>query len=392
MNQGIIKKKNISKFNSCFGCGVCAASCGRKIIKIQLNKDGFYTPYIEEQDKCTECGICLDVCAYNHKEPDNKSNTYKTKSWAAWNNNEGIRRRSSSGGISYEIGSYLIQNDYLAVGCKYNISKQRAEHFIATSIEDYAPSIGSKYIQSYTEEAFKQIKFRGKKYLITGTPCQIASFRRMIRKFNCEENYILMDFFCHSVPSILAWKQYLKINSKKIGQISKVSWRNKFNFDTKNSKEEVINWHDSYNIHLSGEGEKIIQSSKKQGDLFYTLFLGDFCAGPQCSLCKYKYDHSSADIRIGDCWSNRFSNEEKGVSAVIAFTDRGTQVIEKLNNVSLEALPFRVVAENQMKKPIRIKLMNSIIIKYLGVNNFSLLFLKFLIFLQRILTKLKLSP
>lgn len=60
--------KNVSSIQNCYGCGVCAASCGKRIINIRLNEDGFYTPYIDNPDKCTQCGICLDVCAFNHEE------------------------------------------------------------------------------------------------------------------------------------------------------------------------------------------------------------------------------------------------------------------------------------------------------------------------------------
>lgn len=50
---------NVKDITNCYGCGVYAASCGKKIIKIQLNENGFYTPYIDEPNKCTECGISL---------------------------------------------------------------------------------------------------------------------------------------------------------------------------------------------------------------------------------------------------------------------------------------------------------------------------------------------
>ena len=34
--------KNISHIRNCYGCGVCATVCAKKIIEITLNKDGFY--------------------------------------------------------------------------------------------------------------------------------------------------------------------------------------------------------------------------------------------------------------------------------------------------------------------------------------------------------------
>ena len=77
---------NVSIIRNCYGCGVCAASCGKKIISIELNSDGFYEPRIIEPTKCTDCGICLDVCAFNHSEKSLSNDEVNVKSWAAWSN------------------------------------------------------------------------------------------------------------------------------------------------------------------------------------------------------------------------------------------------------------------------------------------------------------------
>lgn len=253
-------KQNISHIHDCFGCGVCAASCAKKIISIELNRDGFYEPSITDESQCTHCGVCTDVCAFSHTELANNE-AAPVRSWAAWSNVEDVRHKCSSGGIGYEIGKQLIAQGYHAVGCRYDIKEQRAEHYIATTVEDFTASVGSKYIQSYTAEAFSQIKKRGQKYLVTGTPCQIDSFRRMIRKFKCEENFILLDFFCHCVPSMHAWKAYMKMLEPKIGKITYASWRNKFDYGWHDSwlmgmegekTAKPIDWHDSYNFFIMG--------------------------------------------------------------------------------------------------------------------------------------------
>ena len=59
---------NISSIHNCYGCGVCATVCAKKIIEIKLNEKGFYEPSITDTSKCTQCGLCIDVCAFNHKE------------------------------------------------------------------------------------------------------------------------------------------------------------------------------------------------------------------------------------------------------------------------------------------------------------------------------------
>lgn len=354
--------KNISFIHNCYGCGVCSASCGKNIISIELNRDGFYEPRINDLDKCTDCGICLDVCAFNHSEKSLSKDEVNIKSWAAWSNDEDVRRKCSSGGIGFEIGKQLIEQGYHVVGCRYDIKEQRAEHYIATTVEDFVQSIGSKYIQSYTEDAFRQVKRKGQKYLVTGTPCQIDSFRRMIRKFRCEDNFILMDFFCHCVPSMHAWKAYIKMLEPKIGEVTYASWRNKFEYGWHDSyimgvdgvnTSRPIDWNENYNI-LIKEKKTFIQSRLSQGDLFYKFFLGDLAIGPQCvEQCKYKYDKSSADIRIGDLWGDTYKDNQKGVSALISFTDKGRKIVEGLKDITLVNHPFEVVAEGQMHRNAR---------------------------------------
>ena len=264
---------NISNIHDCYGCGVCATVCPQRIVEISLNHDGFYEPHITDCEKCTDCGLCMDVCAYSHDKLSVENNPLKC--FAAWSKEPEVRKKCSSGGVGFEIGRYLIGQGYKVCGVRYNIDTNRAEHYIATTIEQLIPSIGSKYIQSYTVDGFKAIN-RKEKYLVTGTPCQIDSFRRYIRKFKKEDNFILMDFFCHGVPSMLVWDKYVKWAETKVGKLTYVSWRNKFtgwhdswamSIDGVQTAEPV-NWQDSYN-KLIQERKGYLNSRLSQGDMFY---------------------------------------------------------------------------------------------------------------------------
>lgn len=344
---------NIANIKDCYGCGVCATVCSRNIIEIALNADGFYEPRITDEGKCTDCGLCTDVCSYSHEGLSLKDAC--VKSYAAWSNDGKVRRKCSSGGVGFEVGRTLINDGYKVCGVRYNPDTNRAEHYIATTVEELIPSIGSKYIQSYTVDGFKAIS-RKEKYLVTGTPCQIDSFRWYIQKFRCENNFVLMDFFCHGVPSMWLWKKYVVEVEKTTGKITYASWRNKFtgwhdswamSIDGENTGEKV-NWHDSYNL-LIRKKKGFYNSRLSQGDPFYRLFLSDSCLGKACyDKCKFKYDHSSADIRIGDLWGTTYKDNEDGVSAAIAFTEKGDELLHQCNCTLVEH-PFEVVAEGQMK-------------------------------------------
>ncbi len=346
---------NISSFHNCYGCGVCATICPKKIIEIRLNGDGFYEPSISNQEDCTDCGLCLSVCSY---ADENLAVTNPPiKSFAAWSNDDAVRRKCSSGGVGFEIGRYLIDNDYKVVGCRYNTENNRAEHYITSTVEELIQSIGSKYIQSYTVDGFKLIN-RKEKYLITGTPCQIDSMRRYLQKYKCEDNFVLLDFFCHGVPSMLLWGKYVEYAEKQVGKLTYVSWRNKFTawhdswaMSIDGEKHGApIDWHDNYNLLIKGK-KGYFNSRLSQGDMFFKMFLSDACLGMACyEKCKFKYDKSSADIRIGDLWGKTYNNNEDGVSALICFTDKGKLVVENMDKLHLTEHNFDVVAEGQMKK------------------------------------------
>lgn len=373
-------RMNISNVHDCYGCGVCSVVCSQKIIKICLNDDGFYEPYMTDITKCTNCGLCIDICAYSHDELS--VNNLPQKSYAAWSREPAVRRKCSSGGVGFEIGRYLINQGYKVCGVRYNVNLNRAEHYIATTVEELIQSIGSKYIQSYTVDGFKAIN-RKEKYLVTGTPCQVDSFRRYIRKFKKEDNFILMDFFCHGVPSMLIWDKYVKWVESKVGKLTYVSWRNKFtgwhDFKTMSldriETADFVNWHDSYNMLLKG-GEGLLNSRLSQGDMFYRLFLSDACLGKACyEKCKYKYRWSAADIRIGDLWGKTYIKDINGVSAAIAFTEKGDKIMKQCN-AQLTEHPFEVVAEGQMKENAYMIINRELILNKLKQSNTDIITLK----------------
>jgi len=379
---------NISTIHNCFGCGVCAIACSKKIIDIHLNKEGFYEPFLTDSERCTDCGLCVDVCSYSHDDITLKNP--QITSYGAWSKDPQVRMKCSSGGVGFEIGRLAIAKGFKVCGVRYNPEKNQAEHYIASNINELIPSIGSKYIQSYTVDGFKAID-RKQNYLVTGTPCQIDSFRRYIQKFHCEDNFILLDFFCHGVPSKLMWNKYVEMQEKKIGKLTYASWRNKFEYGwhdswimgLEGSKKHIdtVRWHNNYNKDIQERRTHII-SRMSQHDLFYKLFLGDYCLGKACyDKCRFKYDQSSADIRIGDAWGSHYQNDEKGVSTAIAFSEKGHDLL-KICQCVLELLPFEVVAEGQMKecpqrKPTTRKIMRALMQESTTIEDLDLILKRF---------------
>lgn len=337
----------------CYGCGVCSVICPKNAIEIGLNNDGFYAPQIS-LEKCVDCGLCAKACAYNYNELSTINPVIK--SFAGWSRDKQIRKDCTSGGVAFELARTAISDGNKVCGVKYNGETSRAEHYIASNEDELEPAKGSKYIQSYTVDGFKGIN-TNEKYLVTGTPCQIDSFRRYIRHKRIEDNFILMDVYCHGVVSMFVWSKYLKTLEVNIGKISSVSWRNKVAWKegfADNSYDEVANlvytgWHDSYNIIARGENGKY-QMRRSQGNPFYKFFLAEDCLGKACyQHCKYRYEKSAADIRIGDMWGEEYRENKDGVNGIVVFTEKGLELLHKTNCELIE-YPLKKVAEGQHRK------------------------------------------
>jgi len=344
---------NISGTKNCYGCGVCTLACPKKIIHLKQNKNGFYEPYIDNPSQCINCGFCLDVCSFKHTEI--AADQEILKAYAGWSKCGLSRNTCSSGGVAYEVSRFLQGLGYKIVAARYNPKDNRVEHYIANTEEELELSKGSKYLQSYTETAFNCIN-KKEKYLVTGTPCQIDSFRRYIKIFKCEQNFVLLDFFCHGVPSKLMWDKYLAEKKKGLGDINKVLWRIK-----------TQGWHNSWSMYLEGSNGSV-ESNLNQGDEFYQLFLSDTCLGKACyTQCKFKYQHSSADIRVGDLWGSAYLNNSEGVSAVVSYTEAGDKILRNID-CDFSEHTFDLVAEDQTRENPKITLTSYIIYKLLRLK------------------------
>lgn len=331
---------------------MCAISCPKKIIKMRENNSGFYSPYIVDSSECISCGTCLDICSLLKEKPCDIVDSVK-KTYAAKSLDAAVLKMSSSGGISFEIGKFGVKNGYKVCACAYDSENDIVKHIICKDESDLRKTFGSKYIPSYTVEAFSDLN-KAEKFIVIGTPCQIDSIRRWARKFKCEDNYILIDIFCHGVPSMLMYRKYRKFVEKHIGKIKHISWRNK-----------DYGWHSSCYMRVKGEnGEFIDNPINPIRGIYYFAFLTDFILSKSCYKCKYKHCSTSADIRIGDFWGEKYNKDESGVSLVYVFTEKGQALIKSISdNIKISEEKFGDGLINQPSKAPKLPLLYNVILQ-----------------------------
>ncbi len=333
---------NISKFKNCFGCCVCSIACPTKAINMQINNNGFIQPFVDDS-KCISCRKCLNVCSFDGIHDYNPP----YNGYAGWSNDSTIRDMSTSGGVVTEISKAGLLRGYKICGAKFDYINNVAKHDIIDNIDKLELFRGSKYIQSFFSEGISKLR-KDYKYIVVGTPCQIASLRKflVVNKFDIE-NFILIDFFCHGVPSYLMFNKYLEYLDSKIGTLIDISWRNKEN-----------GWQDSKTIKARGLNGRYLKSMKN-GDLFYSFFLKDRCLSPACyDSCTFKSERSLADIRVGDFWGAIYSNNNLGVNSIISYSKLADKLLHEIN-IKLVSHPNKTITHAQLcenpKRPYSFK-------------------------------------
>ena len=68
-------------------------------------------------------------------------------------------------------------------------------------------------------------------------------------------------------------------------------------------------------------------------------------------------------------WGDTFSKDEKGVTAAIAFTDKGLETLLQ-SNCHFQELPFEIVAEGQIKANIKCHSLPRRLILYLARHKY----------------------
>lgn len=306
---------------SCYGCGACVSTCPVNAIEYYMNKDGFYDVKIDE-DKCINCGLCKKVCPkFTNTSKDIKSG----KLLGCYTKDNKLLEKVTSGGIAYEIGNWGIKNNFYIIGTIYNYTDDIAEAIVTKDKNEFEKTKGSKYIQAKTDISIKRFlelcrESSANKFIVFGTPCQIAGYKNLIAHYKIKNEIYLIDLYCHGVPSYNVWHSYLTKFKKKKG-ISKIT---SINFRSKKDK-----WH---NFVLEMSNDKKVFFEKAERNDFYKAFFDNILLNDSCFECKYRKELVSSDIRLGDFWGKKYSDNLSGVSAVSVFNEKGNKLLESIKD------------------------------------------------------------
>ena len=227
----------IQKPSDCCGCSACASICNYDAITMQPDALGFLYPVVDES-KCTNCGLCEKVCAFNDNY-DTSLNFPEPIAYGARQINIDEVMKSRSGAVFAAIADYVLKQGGIVYGVGYT-DHFRVVHKRATTKEECDEFRGSKYVQSDLNGTFRQVKKDlkdGLTVLFSGTPCQTSGLNSYIGK-KLRTNLILIDLVCHGVPAPYIWRDYIALLEKQQGSpITWVNFRDKSQFGWRDHRD-----------------------------------------------------------------------------------------------------------------------------------------------------------
>ena len=310
----------ISIGEKCCGCTACYAICKKKCINMLPNDEGFLYPVVDVK-KCVNCGLCDKVCPIENKiqgVSPIRSVVLRTKV-------EEDVLNSASGGFSIPLANYVIKNGGVVCGAIIN-EKHEVQHKLIDNYEDINLIRGSKYVQSYMNNCFQEIKNKiveGKKVLFFGTPCQVYGLKKYLNYDY--DNLITVDLVCKGVASPKLWEKYLNYREEK--QQSKVDY---INFRKKNR-----GYH-SADLEIKFKNSSIY--AKNKTDFFMRSYINSICMRKSCYQCNFKGKDRCSDFTIFDAWNatkytSLKKDDDKGYTNVLIHTNKGNEILNEISNM-----------------------------------------------------------
>lgn len=199
----------------CTACGACIQICPKNCIKLKGNGNGFLYPSINISE-CIGCGLCNKVCSVGK----HSNETDRTPmSYACASADDRMLSQATSGGIFGAIAICVLENGGVVYGCAYTEHLQ-ATHVRADNKESLYALYGSKYVQSNTQNTYKECEEdlkAGRQVLYSGTPCQIAGLKNYLQKDYT--NLITVDLVCHGVASQAYFDKYIGLLEREEGAV-----------------------------------------------------------------------------------------------------------------------------------------------------------------------------
>ncbi|WP_455673046.1 Coenzyme F420 hydrogenase/dehydrogenase, beta subunit C-terminal domain [Phocaeicola sp.] len=334
--------------NLCTGCGICEDICPTKSIQI-AQVDGEYRPYINKESclspKCNRClkacpGIGIDLKALSNslwkKDKITQDNYigYYLSLYTGYSNNKDIRFHSASGGMVTQFLIFLLEKkviDGAVVTTFSNKNHITPAPYIAKTKEEILAARSSKYCPVTLNKVGNEIAQSEGKFVIVGLPCHIQGFRKRAqidRKFR-EQVIGYFTIYCSSNRTFNAQDFLLK----------------KYHYPKQDIK--YFAYRDNGCL-----GNMVLKTDFKRKEIPFTHYYGclrSFFKPRRCLTCIDHYGEL-ADVCFGDIHIKPYSDDKVGISSCIVRNNFFDDLLKQAKNegyLTLETVDAFTLNESQ---------------------------------------------
>lgn len=304
-------------FSHCQQCGFCENVCPARAILMHQRNDGL-SDIIIEQDKCIRCQKCIKVCPSVNSELSKEylSSLFNKKYYLGYNQNELIRRESSSGGVCKTLIIEGLESGY--IDGVYSLKKceeypqAKSEFYTYKNIPSYFDIPNSVYHSVMMGRHFKKVG-KCNRLMIVGTPCQLKVMEKMLKgKY---QELIKVCIFCKQQKTLNSTRFLAKVMKIKVpaSLLFTVCYRGK-------------GWPGIVNVdgaHLSWNKAAQLPFGRR----LWTV--------PGCNICGDPFGmEANADITLMDPWTIRGAND-LGETLITVHTEKGLSLLQRTPNLTL---------------------------------------------------------
>lgn len=261
---------------------------------------------------------------------DENEKGFAPRGWLLRSSDRQAILRSTSGGVSWELGRDVLSRGGVVCGCVWD-EDLVARHEVVNDLEGLERTQGSKYVWSSLGTCLRDVADAvesGREAMFTGTPCQCRAMAAVADSRgwgdDVRSRLLISALVCHGVARPQLWERYKEyLERKHGGGLVGACFRDKgagygrsmcrFCFESPTKEMYAMKW----DTFLS--------------DMYiFTCIVYNLGLRKNCYACNSKGLDQPFDIIMGDWYAADSGEGEAGSSCAISLSSRGGAVLERL--------------------------------------------------------------
>ncbi|RKY36074.1 MAG: hypothetical protein DRP78_04560 [Candidatus Omnitrophota bacterium] len=341
----------INKWNLCIGCGFCAAACPTGALKMIWSDSCSWKPSVDKQ-RCINCGKCQETCPFQSENHVQWFDSFFEKqefegldncdTYAGWNKDKQLRKKSPSGGVLTELLKKMLKNGDIdcvvapvrqsaCIGKPHNIVK------LLKTDEEIDSSRGSFYESVCYDKALQRLSEKNLSAVLVGTPCVLRALELASVKLKNLVKYTAGIMCSHNTTG-----NFMDCLARQNGIKKKDAYS--ANLRAKDSSMQTAN--DYFNTFYSKDA--VLSHRNRFSSKFTSMWRKYFFAQECCFYCP-DFFASTADISVKDAWG-KYSDDPRGKTVIVSRNQKINLMLRQLaldDKISLQRISQREVFDSQ---------------------------------------------